>query len=62
MRQSDCHINAAITLSSDVAWSSSAGEASSQAWVFDFNNGRQASLIRTVSISKRALCVRRSEK
>lgn len=59
---SECHIKPGITLSSSVEWSSSAGTASSEAWVFDFGNGRPASLIRTVSISKRALCVRSSGK
>ena len=60
--QADCHIKPGITLSSDFAWSNNVGKASSEAWGFDFINGERASLIRTVSISKRALCVRRSEK
>ena len=60
--QADCHIKAGIALSSDFVWSNSAGTASSEAWGFDFINGERASLIRTVSISKRALCVRPSEK
>jgi hypothetical protein len=60
--QAECHIKAGITLSSDFAWSISAGNASSEAWGVDFINGARASLIRTVSISKRALCVRRSER
>jgi len=60
--QAECHIKAGITLSSDFAWSNSAGKASSEAWGFDFINGARASLIRTVWISKRALCVRHSEK
>jgi hypothetical protein len=59
--QADCHIKAGITLSSDFAWSNNVGKASSEAWGFDFINGERASLIRTVSVSKRALCVR-SEK
>jgi hypothetical protein len=59
---SECNIKVGITLSAPVAWSSSAGKASSEAWVFGFSNGSPVSLIRTVSISKRALCVRRSGK
>ena len=60
--QADCHIKAGITLSSDFVWSNSAGTASGEAWGFDFINGEGASLIRTVSVSKRALCVRPSGK
>ena len=60
--QAECHIKAGITLSSDFAWSNNVGKTSSEAWGFDSINGERASLIRAVSISKRALCVRRSEK
>jgi hypothetical protein len=60
--QSECKIKPGITLSSSVEWTSSAGKTSSEAWVFDFGSGNQASLTRIVSISKRALCVRKSEK
>src|ERR1039457_3584993 len=45
------------SLSSNTAWSSSAGTTSSEAWAFAFSEGKRASLIRIVSISKtRAVC------
>ena len=50
-------VRSSSTLSSDFAWSNRVGEASSEAWGFDSINGEKASLIRTVSVSKRALCV-----
>ena len=59
---SECSIKRGITLSSNTTWSSSAGTASSEAWVFAFSEGQRASLVRIVSISKRALCVRGSGK
>ena len=59
---SECFIKWGRTLSSNTAWSSSAGTTSSEAWAFAFSEGKRASLIRIVSISKRALCVRRSGK
>jgi hypothetical protein len=60
--EGECFIKWGITLSSNTAWSSSAGTTSSEAWAFAFSQGARASLIRIVSISKRALCVRGSGK
>jgi hypothetical protein len=54
------HVKGNLQLSGLAEWSSLPGNASGQAWIFYFANGKRYSAVLGFSIGIRALCVRRS--